>query len=118
MEVDSVGIIANLSMSYITTRIVKTDKCGNNSQSTRRKSNYHTTCGKNCHKIFSVWIQDEKKMQIQFASIWSKRFKIVTNEDWNNVSVSNGKSCRTKDPVVKPGEPGLPKFIRNKSRPA
>ena len=55
MEVDSVGIIAILSMSYITTHIVKTDKCGKNPQSTRRKPNYHTKCGKNCHKILSVW---------------------------------------------------------------
>ena len=54
MEVDSVGISAILSMSYITTRIVKTDKCGENPQSARRKPNYHTKCGKNCHKILSV----------------------------------------------------------------
>ena len=46
MEVDSAEIIAILSMSYITTRIVKTDKCGKNPQSARRKSNYHTKCGK------------------------------------------------------------------------
>ena len=37
MEVDSVVIIAILSMSYITTRIVKTDKCGKNIQSACRK---------------------------------------------------------------------------------
>ena len=48
MEVDSVGIIAIFSMSYITTRIVKTDKCGKNLQSARRKPNYHTKCSKNC----------------------------------------------------------------------
>ena len=36
MEVDSVGIIAILSLSFITTRIVKTDKCGKNPQSARR----------------------------------------------------------------------------------
>ena len=54
MEVDSVGIIVILSMSYITTRIIKTDKCGKNPQSARRKPNYHTKCGKNCHKILSV----------------------------------------------------------------
>ena len=41
MEVASKGIIAILSMSYITTRIVKT--------------NYNTKCGKNCHKILSVY---------------------------------------------------------------
>ena len=56
MEVDSVGIIAILSMSYTTPSIVKTDKCGLNSQSARRKPNYHTKCGKNCHKILSVWV--------------------------------------------------------------
>ena len=57
MEVDSVGIIAILSMSYINTRVVKNiDKCGKNPQSARRKPNYHTTCGKNCHKILSVCI--------------------------------------------------------------
>ena len=50
----TVGIIAILSMSYITTRIVKTDKCGKNPQSARRKQNYHTSCGKNFHKILSV----------------------------------------------------------------
>ena len=55
MEVDSVGIIAILSMSYNTTRIVKTDKCGKNPQSARRKPNYHTRCGKNCHKSLSVY---------------------------------------------------------------
>ena len=56
MEVDSVGIIAILSMSYITTRIVKTlDKCGKNPQSARREPNYRTKCGKNCHKILSVY---------------------------------------------------------------
>ena len=55
MEVDSVGIIAILSMSCITARIVKTDKCGENPQSARRKPNYNTKCGKNCHKILSVY---------------------------------------------------------------
>ena len=54
MEVDSVGIIAILSISYITTRTVKTYKCGENPQNARRKPNYHTKCGKNCHKILSV----------------------------------------------------------------
>ena len=46
MEVDSVRIIAILSMSYITTRIVKTDKCGKNLQSVRRKPNYYTSVAK------------------------------------------------------------------------
>ena len=56
MEVDSVGIIAILSMSDITIRIVKhTDKCGENPQSARRKPNYHTKCGKNCYKILPVY---------------------------------------------------------------
>ena len=54
MKVDSVRVIAILSMSYITTRIVKTDKCGKNPQSARRKPNYHTKCDKNCHEILSV----------------------------------------------------------------
>ena len=55
MEVDSVGTIAILSMSYITTRRVQNiDKCSKNPQRTRRKPNYHTECGKNCHKILSV----------------------------------------------------------------
>ena len=31
------------------------DKCGENPQSARRKPNYHTTCGKICHKILSVY---------------------------------------------------------------
>ena len=49
------GQAAILSISYITTRIVKTyNKCGKNPQSARRKPNYHTRCGKNCHKILSV----------------------------------------------------------------
>ena len=57
MEVNSVGIIAILSMSYITTRIVKhRQKCGKNPQSARRKPNYHTKCGTNFHKILSVYI--------------------------------------------------------------
>ena len=54
MEVDSVEIIAILSMSYITTRIVKSSKCGKNPQSACRKPNYYTSCGKNCDKILSV----------------------------------------------------------------
>ena len=105
MEVDSVVIIAILSMSYITTRIVKTytsvakiprvpveivhyatnamkrflkrfsheyrtkfyiTRCENEDFRTRsvrktafshtewNKPNYHTKCGKNCHKILSV----------------------------------------------------------------
>ena len=55
MEVDSVGIIAILSVSYITTRIVKNiEKCGKNPQSACRNTNYHTKCDKNCHKIPSV----------------------------------------------------------------
>ena len=54
MEVDSVGIIAILSISYIITRIVKTDKCGKNEHSARRKPNYHTKWGKNRHKILAV----------------------------------------------------------------
>ena len=29
------------------------DKCGKNLESARRKPNYHTKCGKNCHKILS-----------------------------------------------------------------
>ena len=53
MEVDSVGIIAIRSMSYITHSKNK-DKCGKNPQSARRKPNYHTERGKNCHKILSV----------------------------------------------------------------
>ena len=57
MQVDSVRIFAILSMLYITTRIVKNiDKCSKNSQFARRKSNYHTKCGKNCHKILSVYL--------------------------------------------------------------
>ena len=40
MEVDSVGIIAILSMSYTHTKNI--DKCGKNPQSARRKPNYYT----------------------------------------------------------------------------
>ena len=43
MEVDSVVISKNI------------DKCGKNPQSACRKPNYHTKCGKNCHKILSVY---------------------------------------------------------------
>ena len=50
------GIIAILSMSYITTRIVKNiDKYGENPQCAHRKTNYDTKCGKNCHNILSVY---------------------------------------------------------------
>ena len=42
------------------------DKCGKNPQSTRRKPNYHTKCGKNCHKILSVYSTSKK---------WFQRFK-------------------------------------------
>ena len=31
------------------------DKCGKSPQSARSKPNYHTKCGKNCHKILSVY---------------------------------------------------------------
>ena len=55
MKVDSVGIIAILSMSYHT-HSKNIDKCGKNYQSACRKPNYHTKCGKNCHKILSVYI--------------------------------------------------------------
>ena len=58
MEVDSVGIIAILSMSYSKHAHNKNiDKCGKNPQSARKKLNYHTKCGKNCHKILSVWFE-------------------------------------------------------------
>ena len=50
------GIISILSMSYINhTHNKNIYKCGKNPQSARRKSNYHTKCGKNCHKILSVY---------------------------------------------------------------
>ena len=59
------GIIAILSMSYITIRIVKKiDKCGKNLQSARRKPNYHTIYGKNCHKILSKYFQRPDKLTI------------------------------------------------------
>ena len=75
MEVDSVGIIAILSMSYITTRIVKKiDKCGKNLQSARKKTNFHTKCGKKCYKILSVW-------RIQFCS----EFYVNTHDYTNTV---------------------------------
>ena len=48
------GIIAILSMSYITTRTVKTNKGVKNPQRAGKKPNYHTQCGKNPHKILSV----------------------------------------------------------------
>ena len=63
MEVDSVGIIAMLSMSYITTCIVQTNtKYGKNHQSAHRKPNYHTKCSKNCHEILSVYIRIESRI--------------------------------------------------------
>ena len=48
MEVDRVEIIIAILSKNI-------DKCGQNPQSVRRKSNYHTKCGKNGHKILSVY---------------------------------------------------------------
>ena len=43
MEVDSAGIIAILSMSYIkNTHSKNIDKCGKNPQTARRKPNYQT----------------------------------------------------------------------------
>ena len=41
-------------MVYYHTHSKNLDKCGKNPQSARRKPNYHTKCGKNCHKILSV----------------------------------------------------------------
>ena len=52
MEVDSVGIIAILRMSYRHSKNI--DKCVKNPQSASRKPNYHTKCDKNCHKILSM----------------------------------------------------------------
>ena len=49
MKVDSVGIIAIVSMSYYHTHSKNIDKRGKNPQSARRKPNYHTKCGKNCY---------------------------------------------------------------------
>ena len=40
---------------YYYTHSKNIDKCGKNPQSARRKPNYHTRCGKNCHKVFFVW---------------------------------------------------------------
>ena len=54
MEVDSVEITQYVV--YYHTHSKNIDKCGKNTQSAHRKSNYHTKCGKNCHKILSVWI--------------------------------------------------------------
>ena len=54
-------------MSYITTRIVKTDKCGKNPQSASRKPNYHTTCGKNCHKSLSVYCSSNLSINVIFT---------------------------------------------------
>ena len=54
MEVDSVEVIAILSVVYYHTHSKNIDKCGKNPKSARRKTNYHTECGKNCHKILSV----------------------------------------------------------------
>ena len=71
MEVASVGIIAILSMSYITTQHRQDkniDKCGKNPQSACRKPNYHTECGKNCHKILSVYHSTTKTWVIFFLT--------------------------------------------------
>ena len=51
MEIDSVGIIAILSMSYSK----NIDKGVKNLHNARRKPNYHTKCDKNCHKILSMY---------------------------------------------------------------
>ena len=42
---------------YYHTHSKNIDKYGKNPQSARRKPNYHTTCGKNCHKILSVQLR-------------------------------------------------------------
>ena len=42
-------------MVYYHTHSKNIDKCGKNPQIARRKPNYHTKCGKNCHKILSVY---------------------------------------------------------------
>ena len=74
MGVDSVGIIAIVSMSYTDTytHSKNIDECGKNPQSVRRKSNYHTKCGKNCHKILSVW--RDKILRIWRAMIYSMSY--------------------------------------------
>ena len=79
MEVDSVVIIAILGMSYINTRMVKTDKCGKNPQSACRKPNYHTTCGKNCHKILCVYVRADSRQDI---CVYVKFEKII--EFWRS----------------------------------
>ena len=41
---------------YYNTHSQNIEKCGKNPQSARRKPNYHTKYGKNCHKILSVHV--------------------------------------------------------------
>ena len=71
MEFDSMGIIDILSMSYIT------KLRGKNPQSARKKPNYHTKCGENCHKMLSAWEigkKIEKCSQKALRSSWETIF--------------------------------------------
>ena len=61
------------------------DKCGKNPQSARRKPNYHTKCGRNCHKILSV----QKK---------NKRLKNILNKSYGP---SNKRSEKSKNLIQK-----------------
>ena len=56
MEVDSVVIIAMLSMSYYHMYIKNIDKRSKNPQSACKEPNYHTKYGKNCHEILPVYL--------------------------------------------------------------
>ena len=63
MKVDRVGIIAirRTYVIYYHTHSKNIVKYGENPQSARIGSNYHTKCGKNCHEILSVFIRVVKK---------------------------------------------------------
>ena len=44
----------SLYVVYYHTHSKNIDKCGKSPQRARRKPNYHTKCGKNCHEILFV----------------------------------------------------------------
>ena len=69
MEVDSVRIIAILSMSYITTRTVKAEKSMAKIPRVPVENQITTKIGKNCHKILSVQNAGSRYARLIFEDI-------------------------------------------------
>ena len=61
---------------YYHTHSQNIDKCGGNPHSAQRKTNYHTKCGKNCHKILSVCTKSETETILTSVNLLSHWWKL------------------------------------------